>query len=139
VGDKLAFSDILDSSQNPIEYRRNEVENLNQEFTVQLPNTLLGKPFVQLFWRYYYTGVKNSTKGSRDEIRLDNIIIDPVKREVNVINSNLNLENWNFVEMTNTINPFLNVEVVAGKSVLLLPGFKIINAVFSAETTGCPE
>ncbi|RYF75891.1 MAG: spore coat protein CotH [Cytophagaceae bacterium] len=74
VGDTGVFQDFLDGNNNPVEYLRNSLAGHSQVIgPVMLPATLLDKPYIQLLWQYYYTGV--GTSGARDQLRLDNVII----------------------------------------------------------------
>ena len=74
VGDSGAFTDLLDSSNNPVQYVRNATAGHSQVIgPIALPANLLNKTYVQLLWQYYWTGV--GTSGARDELRLDDIII----------------------------------------------------------------
>lgn len=72
VGDSGTFQDVLDGSGQPIEYVRNTAAGHSQVMgPVALPAEALGKPYVQLFWRYYYV----SGSGSRARLRLDDIVV----------------------------------------------------------------
>jgi hypothetical protein len=71
VGKEGLFKDLLDEEGELSEYRRSTISGHEQDFTVILPDDALDEPYVQLRWKYYYTGVV--TSGSRDELRLDDI------------------------------------------------------------------
>ncbi len=72
VGDSGIFKDILDSNSQPVEYKRNAVAGHSQVLgPIALPAEALDKPYVQLFWRYYYI----SGSGSRARLRLDDIVV----------------------------------------------------------------
>lgn len=72
VGDSGVFQDVLDSNGQPVEYLRNAVAGHSQVMgPVALPAQALDKPYVQLFWRYYYV----SGSGSRARLRLDDIVV----------------------------------------------------------------
>ncbi|GAB3019197.1 CotH kinase family protein [Spirosoma pulveris] len=74
VGNSGAFTDLLDASSNPVEYVRNASAGHSQVIgPVALPASLLNKPYIQLLWQYYWTGV--GTSGARDQLRLDDIVI----------------------------------------------------------------
>ncbi|WP_170069397.1 CotH kinase family protein [Spirosoma pollinicola] len=80
IGDSGVFQDLLDGSNNPVEYVRNATAGHSQLIgPVSLPATLLDKPYVQLLWQYYWTGVGAS--GSRDQLRLDDIVVSRGKCE----------------------------------------------------------
>ncbi|MBN8823481.1 CotH kinase family protein [Spirosoma sp.] len=73
VGDSGPFTDVLDSQNNPVEYVRSATAGDSQVLgPVALPATVLNKPYVQLLWQYYWTGVGSN---ARDELRIDDIII----------------------------------------------------------------
>ncbi len=74
LGTTGSFTDLTDGGGNPVEYIRNATNGHSQVIgPVALPAVLLNKPYVQLLWQYYYTGV--GTSGSRDQLRLDDIIV----------------------------------------------------------------
>lgn len=74
IGNSGPFTDLLDASNNPVEYVRNSLPGHSQVIgPVALPATLLNKPYIQLLWQYYYTGV--GVSGARDQLRIDDIII----------------------------------------------------------------
>ncbi len=74
VGNSGPFQDLPDGSNNPVEYVRNATAGHSQVIgPVALPAALLNKPYVQLLWQYYWTGV--GTSGSRDQLLLDDIVI----------------------------------------------------------------
>ncbi|NID12238.1 CotH kinase family protein [Fibrivirga algicola] len=74
TGDSGEFQDLLDENNNPVEYERSALAGHSKVISpVALPATLLNKPYVQLLWQYYYTGV--GTSGARDQLRVDNIIV----------------------------------------------------------------
>ena len=57
TGPDEAFRDVVDAGGQPVEYRRFEVGNHRQTLgPVTLPGDADDQPWVQLFWRYYYTG-----------------------------------------------------------------------------------
>lgn len=71
IGDSGDFKDVLESG-NP-EYIRNATAGHSQTFgPTLLPAEALGKPYVQLFWRYYLT---TSGMSNRAELRLDDISV----------------------------------------------------------------
>ncbi len=70
------WSDML-SDGDLIEYERNPIPFHEAYFSgVALPESLLGDPYVQLRWKYYFTGEQVIPEvGSRSELRLDDIYI----------------------------------------------------------------
>ncbi|MFO7979171.1 MAG: CotH kinase family protein [Bacteroidales bacterium] len=75
VGTEGAFKDVTDDSGNIVEYPRNAMAGHTTSFQdIPLPQEAQGQPYIQLLWRYYYTGEQLDTvSGQRAEIRLDNI------------------------------------------------------------------
>ncbi|AWV97069.1 CotH kinase family protein [Arcticibacterium luteifluviistationis] len=141
VGDILPFQDLLDNNNTVVEYQRNSVENELKSFSrIALPPNALDKPYVQLFWRYYYTGVKNSSSGSRDEIRLDDVEIITKKSTIQAVTVSDVFEDFGLIESSHSIQNESEVYFKAGKSVLLKPGFKVNSEnVFLAEIEDCEE
>lgn len=94
IGDSGSFTDILDGSGNPVEYVRNATAGHSQSFPpIALPTAIMNKPYVQLFWRYYYTGI--GTSNARDELRLDDIIITRGKCQSNANGQWNSVSTWN--------------------------------------------
>ncbi|GAB4026945.1 CotH kinase family protein [Spirosoma koreense] len=74
IGDSGPFSDLLNDSNQPVEYLRNATAGHSLVLgPVSLPAALLNKPYVQLLWQYYWTGT--GTSGARDQLRLDDIVV----------------------------------------------------------------
>ena len=93
-GDTGAFTDLLDNIGNPVEYVRNATAGHSQTFgPIALPAAVLNKPYVQLFWRYYYNGI--GTANARDELRIDDIIITRGKCESSLSGQWQNSAIWN--------------------------------------------
>lgn len=77
IGNSGEFEDVTDAAGNPVEYQRNAQEN-HTEFIgpVALPSALTGRPYVELRWNYYFTGIRlDNESGQRSMLRLDDIII----------------------------------------------------------------
>jgi hypothetical protein len=71
----LEFKPVLDDNDRPVEYKRND-EAGHSEFIgpVTLPEKVNDKPYVQLRWRYYFTGKQDDEEdGSRSQLRVGNI------------------------------------------------------------------
>jgi hypothetical protein len=77
VGDRGPFRDLRDPSGNLIEYKRNANEGQPEIIgPYLLPTDLMNRPYIQLLFRYYYTGQQSDLNSeARDEIRIDDIII----------------------------------------------------------------
>jgi hypothetical protein len=141
IGDKLPFIDLLDENNQVVEYTRSANNGHEQQFEVNLPNSLLGKPYVQLFWRYYYTETRNSeASGARDEIRLDDIKVK-AKLLINqpVITSETH-DKYTEITTQSSIETNTNLTLEAGRTIILKPGFSTgSQTIFTATVTGCPE
>jgi hypothetical protein len=74
VGTDDPFSDLLYDGV-PVEYRRNEVpDHFEYIGPVVLPEVVDDQPYVQLRWKYYFTGERlDPDVGRRDMLRLDDI------------------------------------------------------------------
>ena len=78
IGDEGPFTDVRDDQGDPVEYQRNPQEG-HHEWTgpVMLPEEAEDKGYVQLLWRYYYTGERLSEEsGARDQLAVRNITIE---------------------------------------------------------------
>lgn len=72
IGDSGPFRDFPDSNGEPIEYRAIPNSGHEQRFEdLSLPEEILGKAYVQLKWRYYYTEI--GTGGPRSKLRLGDV------------------------------------------------------------------
>ena len=71
VGVTNDFSDVLDSSNQPVEYVRGPTNGAVRALgPVDLPADALGREYVQLLWRYYRV---SGSSGARAQLRLDDI------------------------------------------------------------------
>lgn len=79
LGDEGPFRDLLDENGNPVEYRRNaEPGHREQIGPVRLPSDAEDKGYVQLLWRYYYTGEQlDHESGQRAKLAVTNISVEP--------------------------------------------------------------
>ncbi|MFO7999293.1 MAG: CotH kinase family protein [Bacteroidales bacterium] len=77
IGLEGPFSDLLDGRGNPLEYMRSDAEGHERHFDpVKLPAAANNQAFVQLRWKYYYTGEQlEADHGRRDMLRLDDILV----------------------------------------------------------------
>lgn len=69
------FTDVTGADGEAVEYMRSAFAGHEQRFeSVHLPQEVLEQPYVQLRWKYYFTGERLSAEsGARDELRLDDI------------------------------------------------------------------
>ncbi|WP_164682413.1 CotH kinase family protein [Cyclonatronum proteinivorum] len=73
IGNQGAFTDVTDSSGNPVEYVRNTTSGHETHFSdIRLPDEAAGVPYLQLRWKYYHV---SGNSGPRAELRLDNILV----------------------------------------------------------------
>ncbi|MDG5766203.1 CotH kinase family protein [Balneolales bacterium ANBcel1] len=77
-GDQGPFTDLLDSEGNPVEYRRNEEAGHTEWIgPITLPEQLENRGYVQLLWRYYFTGQRlDDDSGARDQLSVRNIVVE---------------------------------------------------------------
>ncbi len=76
VGIEDAFEDLL-LDGDAVEYEREELPDSEMDYSlIPLPEFLHGEPYVQLLWRYYFSGQQVFDDfGARSMLRLDNIIV----------------------------------------------------------------
>jgi hypothetical protein len=77
IGDSGPFLDLKDDKNKVIEYQRSANEGVETKIgPFNLPASIMNQPYVQILFRYYYTGRQfDDNSDSRDEIRIDDIII----------------------------------------------------------------
>ncbi len=76
VGVEEDFRDLTINGE-PVEYFRSPLPGHTLTFhDIRLPLDALDQPYVQLRWKYYYTGMQVGG-GARDGLRLDNIHVRP--------------------------------------------------------------
>lgn len=80
VGGSGAFSDVLDTHGNPVEYVRNSLTGHSAVLgPVTLPAAANNQSYVQLRWKYYYVSGNNN---ARAQLRVGNIQVIAVDRPV---------------------------------------------------------
>jgi hypothetical protein len=130
-GDILPFQDF----NPPIEYLGNP--NVNDSLVLQnlfLPHDLINKPYIQLLWRYYFTG---NGSGARDQLAIDDVVIKVSKRHAGTI-GNVAEGNPAYYYLTNQIANSNMANYQAHHSITMNPGFEINSgSVFSAKIEGC--
>lgn len=130
-GDLIDFEDF----DVPINYASSTTVNDSMTFTnIFLPDSLLNKPYIQLLWRYYYTGV--GTTGSRDQLAIDDIVIDAIKVQSSA-GSLVGNPSYSYLGGLNTLP---NLQISSSNSILFKPTFELSNGqVFEAKMQTCPE
>ena len=110
TGHEGSFANLTDSLGNIIEYFRNESEGDEKVFgPVMLPSELNHQPYVQLRWKYYFTGQQlDPNSGQRDELRLDNIIVGSASLNTGNI---VPAKTWLILE-PNYPNPFSSITTI---------------------------
>jgi hypothetical protein len=105
------WHDVLSDQGFPIEYQRNDVEGHTEDFGPHfLPDSLNGLSFIQLRWKYYFTGVRLSGDGGqRDMLRLDDIIVR-ASRSTNISEPETIPKHFTIAQ--NYPNPFNNGTVI---------------------------
>ncbi len=78
IGNEGDFADVTDQQGNPVEYERNETEGHRAWIgPVTLPEEVNNKGYVQLLWRYYYTGDRmDEESGQRSEMAVSAIKVE---------------------------------------------------------------
>ncbi|MCH8534985.1 MAG: CotH kinase family protein [Flavobacteriaceae bacterium] len=72
INENGELKDVLDENNEPFEF--DPLENQVKEFTTILPSKLMDKKHVQLFWQYYYSGLRLSQdSGARTMIAINKI------------------------------------------------------------------
>jgi hypothetical protein len=84
------WKDILDNDGNPVEYVRSDSTS-NQTFEdILLPSDAMDLPYVQVQWKYYFTGTQISQEsGQRDMLRLDDISVKGLTAGINETHPNI--------------------------------------------------
>lgn len=78
------WKDIQDESGHPVEYKRSDGPSSQSFEDILLPYEAMGLPYVQLQWKYYFTGTQISQgSGQRDMLRLDDISVRGLTSGVN--------------------------------------------------------
>ena len=127
LGDTREFNDF----DPPVEYAGAMHSGDSAMFSgIKIPQALIGQPYVQLLWRYYYV---SGNSGSRDQLAIDDIEIKTTKLNYSE-NSGL-LPNYSIINSLNASENYLNS---AQNSVILMPGFETQNAqIFKVEIRQC--
>ncbi len=73
------WRDVVDDGGEVVEYERQETGHTKDFENIPFPEDAYGRPYVQLRWKYYYTGERvTEAFGSRDELRIDDIGVELV-------------------------------------------------------------
>jgi hypothetical protein len=103
IGHEGSFVNVTNQSGEPLEYMRNAQAGHTTVFgPVTLPAEANNEPYLQLRWKYFFTGQQiNQSDGSRDMLRLDDIVVSTVTMDVpEYVNNNQT------VAVENYPNPF---------------------------------
>jgi hypothetical protein len=84
TGHEGDFINATDSLGNYLIYNRNENAGHEQVFgPLTLPSEFNNQPYIQLLWKYYYTGNQSDpNSGQRDELRLDDIKVSTLTMKI---------------------------------------------------------
>lgn len=97
------WRDVLDREGELVEYRRSESAGDYRFDSIPLPSDAYGLPYVQLRWKYYFTGIRLSEdSGQRDKLRLDDILV----RQSGGTSTGVILDKPTFTLHPNRPNPF---------------------------------
>jgi hypothetical protein len=85
LGHESDFIPLTDSLGNLIEYNRNDQDGHSEVFgPFVLPDVLNNQAYLQLRWKYYFTGQQlDPESGQRDELRLDDITVSTTTMSAN--------------------------------------------------------
>ncbi len=138
VGDLIDFTDVLDGNGNPVEYIRSSTAGDSALLEVELPAGLLNQPYIQLLWRYYYTGVQSDpNSGARDELGIDDIIVKNQRILSGTTAGSLTVQQASILS-TATLQPSADVLYEAKDYIELKPNFQTsMGTVFKAQIAGC--
>jgi hypothetical protein len=108
ICDDGPFTDVLDQNGNPVEYVRNAAEGHSEQVgPVRLPPDAENKVYIQLLWRYYFTGVQEDEEsGQRSQLAVSSITVRAMGDAVGVSEDSDNLIPEKFVLHQNYPNPF---------------------------------
>jgi hypothetical protein len=75
IGLQGTWRDVRDENGSIVEYQRTSAPQGEAQFEgIPFPADAYGQPYVQLRWKYYYTGIRlDPASGQRDKLRLDDI------------------------------------------------------------------
>lgn len=133
-GDNKAFEVFSPS----VEYTGSTTSGHTQSFNdILLPASMLNKPYVQLFWKYFHSGI--GTSGPRDQLAVSDISVFSVKRYTGNLVNNISSGDYpGRIINSGEVQANQTVENFATQSVLLNPGFSTENnVVFKAEIRVC--
>jgi hypothetical protein len=114
VNTETDFRPVLDEHNDPVEYTPNhEAGHYEQIGPVILPEESDDQPYVQLRWRYYFTGNQiDDDDGSRSQLRVSNIEV--TGSPITSVTENLTSEAPTYYSLEqNYPNPFNNTTVVS--------------------------
>ncbi|MCH8557003.1 MAG: CotH kinase family protein [Balneolia bacterium] len=77
IGNSGTFKPLENEAGEPIIYSGNQEEGHLQVFPqISLPQDIAGRPYVQLLWRYYYSGTRLSEdSGDRSQLRVGSVTV----------------------------------------------------------------
>jgi len=132
-----SFLNVLDGNGQPVEYVGSTVTGDSAVIgPVVLPAGMLNKPYVQLLWRYYYTGVGD---GARDQLAIDDIVVSTYKTLTGTSPAGTSTQQSGNIQATGVIQATSNVLYEARQSVELKAGFRTeTGSIFRAQIQGCP-
>ena len=140
LGDLQPFNNLLDASGNIVEYQRSATAGQFMEFkNIKLPSAICNKPYVQLFWRFYYTGVQNDILNNvSDELGIDDIEVYSKKVISGTTITSTIMNQHSQIISNSRYGNLLNNQLIATKSIELLNGFYAENGtIFKAEIETC--
>jgi hypothetical protein len=109
-----AFKPVLDTNNLPVEYKHNDEAGHSEHIgPITLPEDANDQQYVQLRWRYYFTGLQiDDTDGSRAQLRVSNIEITGTPVSSVGSSDDTNVPDHSTLEQ-NYPNPFNNKTVIS--------------------------
>lgn len=114
VGTESHFAPVPDEQGYPVEYKRNTGAGHSEQIgPVLLPEDVNDQPYVQLRWRYYFTGEREDDEdGSRSQLRVTDIEVTGIPITSVREDDNSSLPEYYKLEQ-NYPNPFNNSTIVS--------------------------
>ncbi len=113
VGNDGKFQDVLDETGEPVEYRRHENPGHREHIgPVRLPPEVDNKAYVQLLWRYYFTGTRvDEESGQRSKMAVSGITVEGVDDPVTGIEAaeDIPVEYNLYQNYPNPFNPITHI------------------------------